>query len=69
MTTWPATGWGGALMGLEYWRRHEEGDPIVVAAGPLTGGLVPTASSCSLTGRSPLTEGLVHCSVTNHAGP
>jgi aldehyde:ferredoxin oxidoreductase len=60
---------GGALLGLEFWNRHRDGDPVVLAAGPLTGGLVPTASSTAMTARSPLTGGLVHASVTNHAGP
>ena len=59
---------GGALLGLEYLRRHQAGDPVVIAAGPLTGTLVPTASSVVLSARSPLTGGVVHCSVTNHAG-
>lgn len=59
---------GGALLGLEFYRRNIEGDPIVIAGGPLTGGLVPTASSVAVTARSPLTGGVVHCSVTNHAG-
>jgi aldehyde:ferredoxin oxidoreductase len=60
---------GGALLGLEFWRRNRDGDPVVLASGPLTGGLVPTASSTVLTARSPLTGGVVHASVTNHAGP
>ncbi|NIP33866.1 MAG: hypothetical protein GWO00_03765, partial [Gemmatimonadetes bacterium] len=60
---------GGALLGLEFYRRHREGDPLVIASGPLTGALVPTASSSVLTARSPLTGGVVHASVTNHAGP
>jgi aldehyde:ferredoxin oxidoreductase len=59
---------GGALLGLEFYKRNAEGDPIVISAGPLTGGLVPTASSVVITARSPLTGGVVHCSVTNHAG-
>jgi hypothetical protein len=60
---------GGALLALEFYRRHREGDPLVIASGPLTGSLVPTASSAVLTARSPLTGGVVHASVTNHAGP
>ncbi|UCC92798.1 MAG: hypothetical protein JSW25_09070, partial [Thermoplasmata archaeon] len=60
---------GGALLGLELWRRHRDGDPVVLASGPLTGALVPTASSTAMTARSPLTGGVVHASVTNHAGP
>ncbi len=60
---------GGALLALEYLRCHADGDPVVIAAGPLTGALVPSASSVSLSARSPLTRGVVHCSVTNHAGP
>lgn len=60
---------GGALLGLEFHRRHREGDPVVLASGPLTGGLVPDASSSVLTARSPLTGGVVHASVTNHTGP
>ena len=59
---------GGALLGLEFYKRNAEGDPVVISAGPLTGGLVPTASSVAITARSPLTGGVVHCSVTNHAG-
>ncbi len=60
---------GGALLALEFYRLNREGDPLVIATGPLTGGLVPTASSSVLTARSPLTGGVVHASVTNHAGP
>jgi hypothetical protein len=60
---------GGALLALEFLGRHGDGEPVVIAAGPLTGGLVPTASSSVLTARSPLTGGVVHASVTNHAGP
>jgi aldehyde:ferredoxin oxidoreductase len=59
---------GGALLGLEFLRQHADGDPVVIAAGPLTGSLVPTASAVSLTARSPLTGRVVHCSLTNHAG-
>ncbi len=59
---------GGALLGLEFFKRNAKGDPIVISAGPLTGGLVPTASSVAITARSPLTGGVVHASVTNHAG-
>ncbi len=60
---------GGALMALEFHRAHRDGDPLVLASGLLTGALVPTASSSTLTARSPLTGGVVHASVTNHAGP
>ena len=59
---------GGALLALEFYRRHREGDPVVLASGPLTGGLVPTASASVMTARSPLTGGVVHSSITNHAG-
>jgi aldehyde:ferredoxin oxidoreductase len=59
---------GGALLGLGLYEEHREGDPVVLASGPLTGGLVPTASTASLTARSPLTGGVTHASVTNHAG-
>ena len=60
---------GGALIALAYYRRDREGDPLVIASGPLTGALVPMASSAVITARSPLTGGVVHASVTNHAGP
>jgi hypothetical protein len=60
---------GGALMALAFHREHLDGDPLVLASGLLTGSLVPTASSSTLTARSPLTGGVVHASVTNHAGP
>lgn len=60
---------GGALLALEYIRQHADGDPIVIASGPLTGALVPAASAAVLSARSPLTGGVVHCSLTNHAGP
>jgi hypothetical protein len=60
---------GGALLALEFHRAHRDGDPLVLASGLLTGALVPTASSATLTARSPLTGGVVHASVTNHAGP
>ncbi len=59
---------GGALIGLELWRRNGDGDPLVLGAGPLTGALVPAASSVALTARSPLTGGVVHASITFHAG-
>jgi aldehyde:ferredoxin oxidoreductase len=59
---------GGALLGLELWRRNKDGDPMVLGAGPLTGALVPAASSVALTARSPLTGGVVHASITFHAG-
>jgi hypothetical protein len=60
---------GGALMALEFYRKHQDGDPIVIASGPLTGAMVPTASAATITARSPLTGGVVHASITNHAGP
>jgi len=60
---------GGALLALEFFRIHQEDDPVVIASGPLTGGLVPNASASVITARSPLTGGVVHASITNHAGP
>lgn len=60
---------GGALLALDHYQRNRDGDPLVIASGPLTGALVPTASSAVLTARSPLTGGVVHASISNHAGP
>jgi len=59
---------GGALLNLGLLRAHRDGDPVVLGAGPLTGMLVPLASSVALTARSPLTGGVVHCSIGDHAG-
>lgn len=59
---------GGGLVNLELMRRHGGDDAVVLGAGPLTGALVPNASSATLTARSPLTGGVVHCPLSDRLG-
>jgi len=60
---------GGAAMNLCLFDQHEEGDPIVLGVGPLTGSFVPASSLAMATFRSPLTERMSFVPLMLRSGP
>lgn len=59
---------GGAGITAALFEEHEDGDPIVIGAGLLTGTLTPASSLAVMTARSPLTGGVAHAPLTQYMG-
>jgi len=59
---------GGAGITKALYEQHQEGEPIVLGAGPLTGTLYPASSLAVITAGSPVTGHVCHAPVTYHAG-
>lgn len=59
---------GGAGVNAVLYKRHADGDPLVLGAGLLTGTLAPASSLAVLTAKSPLTGAVAHVPLTQYLG-
>jgi aldehyde:ferredoxin oxidoreductase len=59
---------GGAGVTAALYKQHQDGDPIVLGAGLLTGTLTPASSLAVMTAKSPLTGSMVHAPLTQYMG-
>ncbi len=59
---------GGAAVAQALYAEHEEGDPLVLGAGLLTGTLLSGSSLGLISGKSPRTGALAHAPLTLYAG-
>ena len=59
---------GGAAINAHLYQEHQDGDPIVLGCGLLTGSLVPGTDLGIITAKSPVTGELCHVPIVQYAG-
>ena len=59
---------GGMAYNVALYKKHADGDPVVLGSGLLTGSLVPSASAGVITAKSPITGKVAHAPFTWFTG-